>query len=98
MPTLSIILDGDGALRGVDPEKLVHVTSPMKITCLPGGMASGAPSVGLVLTLPDGRTVLAETSLALLLMAADAFKARHGDPRTGERGMAAGASKPGQPV
>jgi hypothetical protein len=43
---------------------------------------SGKPSVALGFELPDGRWVLAETSLALFLTAAEALRARYGDPRT----------------
>lgn len=43
------------------------------------GMRSGRTSVALRLDLPDGRTLIAETSLGLLLGAAKAFEARHGD-------------------
>jgi len=58
------------------------------VTGLKGGMSSGKPSVMLRFDLPpedgfpQGRVVLAETSLALFLMAADGLKARFGDPRT----------------
>jgi len=55
---------------------------PIAITALKGGMTSGKPSVAIRLDLPDGRTVIAETSLALLLAAADAFRTRFGDSRT----------------
>jgi hypothetical protein len=48
---------------------------------LSGGMASGKPSVGMVVETPAG-PFYCETSLSLLLMAADILKARHGDPRT----------------
>lgn len=55
--------------------------TPLRITALAGGMMSGAPSVMLRLDLPDGRTVLAQTSLRLFLAAADMLRARYGDPR-----------------
>jgi hypothetical protein len=45
-------------------------------------MVSGKPSIAIRLDLDDGSSVVAETSLALFLMAADAFKAKYGDPRT----------------
>jgi hypothetical protein len=46
-------------------------------------MESGKPSVCIGVFLPNnGGCVLAETSLALFLTAADALKARFGDPRT----------------
>jgi hypothetical protein len=44
-------------------------------------MKGGAPSVAFRIDLEDGRTVIAETSLKLLLTASDLFKARYGDPR-----------------
>lgn len=81
MAVLDIILDGEGMVRDVAREKLVHVTAPLKVGALAGGMASGAPSIAIAVPLPDGRTVVAETSLALFLSAADAFRARYGDPR-----------------
>lgn len=81
MIPLEIILDGDncwpdlkatgyrqGELRGV--------------AALPRGTESGKPTVTVRVELPDGTVVLAETTLTLFLSAADAFKARHGDPRT----------------
>ena len=55
--------------------------SHIQVTGLEGGMQSGRPSVAIRLDLEDGRVVLAETSLALFLSAADALKARYGDPR-----------------
>lgn len=38
-----------------------------------GGMASGGTSVTIRIDLPDGTTILTETSLALLRTAVDAF-------------------------
>lgn len=51
---------------GEDPSKIVHVPgeTPWKVAILNGGMASGQPSIGLVIPLPDGWTLVAETSLA----------------------------------
>lgn len=82
MPMLSIILNGDGAFAHVPPEKLGHTTEPITVAALEGGMASGKPSICIGMFLPnDGGCVVGETSLALFLAAADAFKARFGDPR-----------------
>lgn len=81
MPALTIVLDGEGAAKEVAPGTTVHVLEPFTITALAGGMQSGKPSIALLIPLPDGRTVVAETSLALLLTAADAFRAKYGDPR-----------------
>ena len=88
MPTIVLKLNGDGAhpdLAGkIGTDQVVHLGNeapPIQLSGLENGMSSGKPSVMIRLDLPDGRTVLAETSLALLLIAADAFKARFGDPR-----------------
>jgi hypothetical protein len=80
---MNIVLDGDGAFpelaKAKQEGRLVHVSDEMTITALAGGMTSGATSVALIVKLPDGRMVFAETSLRLLLAAADAFRARYGD-------------------
>jgi hypothetical protein len=85
MPSIALNLVGDGDADGVWPDladKTVHhVTSPIGIGALRGGMQSGAPSVAMRLELDDGSVVLAETSLVLFLSAADALRARFGDPR-----------------
>ena len=62
-------------------ETVIHTTEKIGVTALQGGMASGKPSVAFRIKLPDGKYVIAETSLGLFLSAADAFKARYGDPR-----------------
>lgn len=82
MPSIDLILHGDGAFADVPPEKLAHTTEPLRISALEGGMESGKPSVVIGSFLPNGGgCVIAETSLALFLTAADALKARFGDPR-----------------
>lgn len=58
---------------------LLHVTDSMRVGALPGGMTSGKASVAISFFLPDGRPVIAETSLALFLAAADALRARYGE-------------------
>lgn len=55
---------------------------------LPDGMASGNPSVAMLVRMNDGRYVFAETSLVLFLSAADAMRAAHGDPRATPEGGA----------
>ncbi len=81
MPALSIFLDGPEAFTPIPSGATVHhVTKAMEVALLEGGMASGKPSVMLRLELPDGSVVIAETSLALFMMAADAFEARHPRP------------------
>lgn len=59
----------------------IHTTEPIGVTALEKGMKSGKPSVAFRIKLPDGKYVIAETSLALFLTAADAIKIRYGDPR-----------------
>ncbi len=68
------IKDGDVIHLGAD-------SPPIQVAGLTSGMRSGAPSVAIRIDLPDGKTAIAETSLKLFLTAADALKARFGDPR-----------------
>lgn len=84
MIALTIKLDGDGAWPDLGHRTeagLVLEARSIEIAGLAGGMASGKPSVMIRIDRPDGRVTIAETSLALLLTAADALKARYGDPR-----------------
>jgi hypothetical protein len=80
---LRIEMDGDGVWPDL-ADKLDRVVrmETGRMTSLPDGMTSGKPSVMLRIDLPDGQIVLYEMSLRLFLTAADAFKARYGDPRT----------------
>lgn len=79
MPQLSIHVAGDHCWPDIDLTTVLH-GELTGIAALPGGMASGKVSVTLRLTLDDGQTVLAETSLALLHMALGAIVARYGEP------------------
>jgi hypothetical protein len=82
MPAIDIVLDGDGAFADVPREKLGVSQEPLRIAGLAGGMVSGNPSVAIGIFLPNGGgCVVAETSLKLFLGAADALKAKFGDPR-----------------
>lgn len=82
MPSIHLIMQDVGAFADVPAEKRAHTTEPMRITALEGGMQSGKPSVVIGMFLPHGGgCVIGETSLALFLSAADALKARYGDPR-----------------
>jgi hypothetical protein len=86
MISLKIVLNGDGILKDFPIDKVVHLTNGLTVTALEGGMESGLPSIGLIFDLPDGRKVFAETSLILFLSAADAMRAKFGDPRIPRRG------------
>jgi hypothetical protein len=80
MLALNIILGGDSAWPDLldQRENIINVTTPIGITALAGGMTSGKASVALRIDLPDGRVVIAETSLALFLTAAKVFEAKYG--------------------
>ena len=47
---------------------------------IPNGTMSGKPAVAVVVTLPDGSTVMGQTTLALLAGATKALTARYGEP------------------
>lgn len=87
MPSLDIYLDADEMLSGVDTNKIIHVTQTVKVGALRGGMESGAPSIGFGIPLPDGRTVLVETSLKLFQTAARAFAVVYGWQDTAVEGQ-----------
>lgn len=79
MPALVLKLDGDHAWPDLEQKitagqiiELEHI----EVALLPGGMSSGGASVAIRLDLPDGRTVIAQTSQALFDSAARAFRAR----------------------
>ena len=80
MTVLDVVLDLTGYAKSKIDRPMHHVTT-MTIGALPAGMSSGLPSVGICIDLPNGEYVFAETSLKLFLNAADALKARYGDPR-----------------
>ena len=81
MPSLDIHLDGDKCWPDLEAkrEQIIHVTEHLEVAALSGGMQSGRPSVALRIDLPDGRVVIAETSMRLFLGAARAFRARYGE-------------------
>ncbi len=47
------------------------------VFCLDGGMKSGAPSVAFAMTLPEGGTVVFETSAKLFVTTANMIEARY---------------------
>ena len=63
----------------VTPETMIHVRNdpPLKIAVLDEGMESGKPSIMLRIDLPDGKTVIAETSARLFCIAARAIVAKY---------------------
>lgn len=79
MPHVSIKLDvdGDGAWPDFDAAKAKR-GELIALSALPGGMASGRPSIGMRIRLDDGSEVFAETSLQIFQAAAAAFRGRYG--------------------
>jgi len=78
MLELILIPDGEGKLEDLQDKEVIYLEGiPIRILGLKHGMASGKASAALVFELPDGRYVLAQTSLALLATAIDGLKAKY---------------------
>jgi hypothetical protein len=68
---------GEGAFPELTDGRVVHhVTSEIGLGTLEGGMGSGLPSVALKIDLPDGSSVLVETSARMFIQAAKLVQAR----------------------
>jgi hypothetical protein len=76
---LHIHMDAEELLADVPKDQIIVVDSEVTLAVLERGTASGKPTVAIVLPLPDGRRVLAQTTLALFQASAKAFTARFGD-------------------
>jgi hypothetical protein len=64
----------------LDRERCIHLgkdAPPIHVATLEGGMTSGLPSVALRVDLPDGQTVIAETSARLFCASARAIMAKY---------------------
>jgi hypothetical protein len=84
MQVIDLSLHGDGAfadLADKPQEQILKLPDgwPIQIATLDGGMASGNPSVMIRIDLPDGKVVLAETSVKLWQMCAAAMRGKYGD-------------------
>jgi len=91
MPSITLLLNGDGCwpdLGATEEEIDANIASgrltwlgngskPIQVALLDKGMQSGNPSVSIRFDLPDGKTVVAETSLKLFYTAARAMLARY---------------------
>lgn len=75
---LSIFMDADGMLEGTNQDEIIQLEGTLKVGALEHGMQSGKPAICFGFTLPDGRTVLAQTSMRLFHATAKAFAARFG--------------------
>ena len=80
MIVMGVILDGEGCWPDIQDNKIIRAVG-LQVAALQGGMKGGSPSVAFRIDLEDGQTVIAETSLKLLLTASDLFRAKYGDPR-----------------
>ncbi len=74
---LDLQLDGDNCWPELK-EKGFITAELSGIAGLPNGTVEGRPSVTVRIELPDGQTVLAETTLRLFLRAAEALAVRYG--------------------
>ncbi len=79
MPILKIRVDASGLLADVENER-IEESNDITLATLEDGMTSGNPSLAIVIRMPDGRAVLAQTSLALFLQAARIFRSKFGEP------------------
>ena len=73
---LKLILDGDAAWPDLQNKTIHHVKTGIQIAGLEHGTVRGQPSVAIRLDLPDGSTVIAETSLRLFSQAARVLSTR----------------------
>lgn len=80
MLQLNVTLGGDGAWPDLAGKEIIHIANdapPIRVATLDHGVSSGLPSVAIRFDLPDGRTVVAETSARLFCSAALAIMARY---------------------
>lgn len=76
---MSVILNGDGAWPDLPTgDKLISMELG-DLAVLNKGTTSGKPSVAFRLDLPDGRTVVAQTTARLLVSAARMIEAKYPD-------------------
>lgn len=90
MLSINIVLDAEGVWEDLQTRPFEwyrnvpgEPEAKLSVAGLNNGLASGKPSVAIRIDRPEGEDdpVVVETSLALFLSAADALKARFGDPR-----------------
>ncbi len=80
MESLNVILDLERAGFDAGTYDIVEHKGKVSVGGMPNGTISGKPVVMIGLTMPD-HILVAETTLALFLTAADVLKAKYGDPR-----------------
>jgi len=77
MLVLKLHTEEEGAFEDFQKKEIIHLKEGvLRVAALEKGMTSGKPAVAFGFEIGDGKVVLAETSLALFLSAADALRAR----------------------
>jgi hypothetical protein len=87
MISMTINLRGDNAWPDLQNKPVIHLANdapPIQVAMLEGGLASGRPSVAIRIDLPDGQTVIAETTARLFCSAARAIMAKYPDLFVGD--------------
>jgi hypothetical protein len=82
MISMTIVLDGENAWPDLKEKPVIQLGSgapAIQVGVLDAGMKSGRPSVAFRFDLPDGQTVIAETSARLFVTAARAIEAKYPD-------------------
>lgn len=76
MPVIDVLATGDQAWPDIADGRTIHhlTDQPWKLARLERGMASGRTSLALRLDLPDGSTVIAQTSLEAWRLASAALE------------------------
>jgi hypothetical protein len=76
MPVIDVmIVKRAGGPAWPELESVMHLPDALwRVAAMEGGMSSGAPSIALRLDLPEGVSILAETSLAAWIAATAAFR------------------------
>lgn len=75
---IKVELEGDGAFSDLQDklDQVIHLTGPITIAVLEGGMTSGRPSLAIRIDLPDGKVIVQEASVRAFLAAADVLRAK----------------------
>lgn len=80
IPMVIVLQQREPVWPDVDQSKVIHLgngSPAIQVAVLEMGMDSGRPSIAMRLDLPDGRTVVAETSARLFCSAARAIMAKY---------------------
>ena len=79
---IQVHLEEGGCFKDFRGKEIIHLgnlSPPIRIAALTKGTKGGRVSVAIGLDIGQGRVVLAETTLALFLNAADLLRAKFGD-------------------